>query len=233
MVNDGHFVLRQGSGLVGADYLGTSESLDRGQAADYRVLLRHFRHAHRKDYRDDGDKSLRYRRNRKADGKHEGIEHAFGVESAVSYQAEHEHEHADAEHQLCEYPAELGQLFLERGLSFLRLGYGGGDLAHLGIHSGAGHDHSAASVDGNAAHVAHIFSVAERNVAVVGGFKDAVGLFRRNGFSGKCGLLYLEACSLYYSSVCGDSVSGFENDDISGDKLLALHRHVFSVADDL
>ena len=62
-----------------------------------------------------------------------------------------------------------------------------GDLAHLGIHSGAGHDHSAASVDGNAAHVAHIFSVAERNVAVVGGFKDAVGLFRRNGFSGKCG----------------------------------------------
>ena len=72
-----------------------------------------------------------------------------------------------------------------------------------------------------------------KNVAVVGGFKDVVGLFRRNGFSGERRLLYLEACSLYYSSVCGDSVSGFENDDISGDKLLALNRHVFSVADDL
>ena len=67
VVNNGHLVLGQGAGLIGADYLGAAEGLNCGKLADKSLSLAHRGNAYRKDYRDDCRQSLGYGGDRKSD----------------------------------------------------------------------------------------------------------------------------------------------------------------------
>ena len=58
VVDNGHLILGEGAGLIGADYLSAAESLNCGELADYRILLRHVGNTYREDYRHDCDKAL-------------------------------------------------------------------------------------------------------------------------------------------------------------------------------
>jgi hypothetical protein len=75
----GHLVARQGAGLVRADYGRAAQCLDRRQAADDRVTLRHAPDA---DGQGDGEhrrQTLRDHRHRQCDSRHEHRHPGFPV----------------------------------------------------------------------------------------------------------------------------------------------------------
>ena len=101
--------------------------------------------------------------------------------------------------------AELGKLHLQRRELFLGLGQGAGDLAHLGVHTGADHDGATAAVYHGGTHVAHVLAVAERHVVGACGELDHVGvLLDRHGLAGKCGLFDLHRGALEDATVSRD-----------------------------
>ena len=100
MLDNGHLILRERSGLVRTDNLCASERLNRRQAADHRLPLRHARDADREYDRDNRRKSLRDRRDCKRHRDHEGREHRLKSVIACSHQAENKNEHADPEDEL-------------------------------------------------------------------------------------------------------------------------------------
>ena len=111
---------------------------------------------------------------------------------------------------------------MQRRLSVLSLGQSAGDLSHLRVHAGGGDDGSAAAVDHSAAHIDHVFPVAQGDVLLaVGKVDDVNKLADRHGLAGEGGLLYLETCTLEQASVCGDSVAGLQQHHIAHHKILA------------
>ena len=74
MLDDGHLVLRQRAGLVGAYHLSAAEGLDGGQAADNGIAFTHVRNADRQHDRDDRCKTLGYRSDGEGHGDHEGTQ---------------------------------------------------------------------------------------------------------------------------------------------------------------
>ena len=150
----------QRSGLVAADNLGAAQRLHRRQPADDGVSLGHVGHANRQHDGDNGGKAFGDGRHRKADRHHEEVNH--GVEGQLSG-AQHrkaEDDHADAKHKEGENLAELAELSLKGRLPASGLGQHAGNLAHFGVHSGAGHNGTAVAVDHGAAQIDHVFAVA-------------------------------------------------------------------------
>ena len=200
VVDDGHLVLGERTGLVRAYDLGAAEGLDGGQAADYSVAPGHVGDAYREHDRDDGREPLGYGGDGQRDGDHEAVEHDVEVEPAGAQYLHREYDDADSEHEPGQYPGELAELYLQRGLPLLGAGEGVGYLAHLGVHAGGGYDGAAASVGDRGAHVAHILAVAEGHV---GGVLEAV---------------------------CGDGVAGLEQHNVADDELRAGHDTYLAVA---
>ena len=109
-----------------------------------------------------------------------------------------------------------------------------GDLAHLGVHAGGGDDGGTAAVDHGAAHVDHILAVAEGDVLhLIDKVYRVDELQHGDGFAGQRGFLYLEAGAGEQAAVGGDCVARFEQDDVAGDKLLAVDRDELTVAQHL
>ena len=234
VIDNGHFVLREGTGLIGADDLCTSERFNRRQLAYDRVAARHIGNAYRKHDGNDRGKSLGYRRNGKADSHHEGVEYRLAREVGVhADKVDGKYHRADAEHEEAQDLAELIELELERCLLILCLRERVGYLAHLGLHT-SGNDHGfAASVNSRRAHIDHVLAVAERNFTVIGGVYCGCGLEHGNGFASQRRFLTLEAGALDQTAVGGDGISRFKHYDIAGDQLVAVQGDLLSVADDL
>ena len=100
MLDDGHPVLRQCAGLVGAYDLSAAESLNCGQAADDGIALTHVRDADRQHDRDDCCKPLGYRGDGEGHGDHEGAQNRVKREVTRDKKIEHKDENAYPEDKL-------------------------------------------------------------------------------------------------------------------------------------
>ena len=234
MIDNGHFVLRKGAGLIRAYDLRAAEGLNCRQAAYDGVALRHVGNADGQDHRNDGGKPLGYCSNSEGDGHHEGAEHDLEIKSARSYKLHSEYDHAYAEHEPCEHLAQLSELYLQRCLPVGGLRERIGNLAHLGIHTGCAHDHGAAAVNDRRAHICHVASVAEGNVPLaVGEVYDIYKLADRHGFARQGGLFDLQACIVYYPAVRGNCVARFKQHNVADNELLAVNGDYFPAAQHL
>ena len=90
-----------------------------------------------------------------------------------------------------------------------------------------------AAVHHGGTHVAHVLTVAERNV--VGTVeRDRVGvLLYRDGLAGKGGLLDLHGSALEHAAVGGNRVAGLKQHDVAGHELAGVQRDLLAIADDL
>ena len=230
-IDDGHAVLRQRAGLVRADDLCAAERLHSGQPADDGVAARHVRHADGEHDRDDGRKALRDGRYRKGDGHHERIHDHIGGQIARSQQLHAEDHDADAQHEPGEDFRELRELDLQRRLPVLRLRQRVRDLAHLRLHAGGGDDGASTAIYHRAAHVDHVFPVAEGHIgAGVVEPDDVDELCDGYRLARECGLFNFEAGIFNQATVCGHGVARLEQHDVAHDQLLAAHGHDFPVA---
>ena len=238
MLDDGHLVLGKRAGLVRADGLRAAERLDGREFADDRLALGHLGHAERKDDGHDGDQALGDGGDGERDGNHKGVEQGSrvgkDVAHAVAEDVNAKDHDADDKHHNGEDAAELGKLHLQRRELFLGLGQGAGNLAHLGVHTGADHDGATTAVHHGGTHVAHVLAVAERHVVGARGELDHVGvLLDRHGLAGECGLLDLHRGALEDAAVGRDGVARLEHDHVAGHELGARQMHELAVAQNL
>ena len=236
--DDGHFVLGKRAGLIGADGLRAAERLDSRELADDRLALGHLGHAERKDDGHDGDQALGDGGDGERYGNHKGVEQGSrvgkDVAHAVAEDVNAKDHDADDEHHNGEDAAELGKLHLQRRELFLGLGQGAGNLAHLGVHTGADHDGATTAVHHGGTHVAHVLAVAERHVVGARGELDHVGvLLDRHGLAGECGLLDLHRGALKDAAVGRDGIACLEHDHVAGHELGTRQVHELAVAQHL
>ena len=238
VLDDGHLVLGKGAGLVRADGLRAAKGLDGRKLADDRLALGHLGHAERKHDGHDGDQALGDGGDGERDGNHKGVEQGGrvgeDVAHAVADDIDAKDDDADDDHHDGKDAAELGELNLQRRELFLGLGQSAGDLAHLGVHTGADHDGAATAVHHGGAHVAHVLAVAERHVVGARGKLNHVGmLLYRHGLAGKGGFLDLHRGALEHAAVCRNGVARLEHDHIAGHELGARQVHELAVAQHL
>ncbi len=166
---DRHPVLGEGSRLVRADDVDRSEGFDGGQLPHDRVPLDHLLHADGEDDGDDGGQPLR----NGGDGEAHRLEEELQEVGHLGHppdpegcfcRLDGEHEAAEHEDDRAELPAEIGELFLERGLLPLVRPDQVGDLADFGLHAGPDRDADAPAVDGDRRHEARVPAVAEGNL---------------------------------------------------------------------
>ena len=108
VTNDGHAVLRQSSGLIGAYDLRAAERLDGGKPAYNGIALRHISNADGEHYGNDRRESLGYRRNGKADRNHKHVDNSAEylrriagqlIASADERVGEYKHAYAENDHR--------------------------------------------------------------------------------------------------------------------------------------
>ena len=229
MLHDGHLVLGQGTGLIRADNLRTSQRLHSRQLADDGVALRHVRHADGKHDGHHGCQSLRNRRHRQGNRYHKGIQNRVSADAGPkkSYRENH---HADSHYQHGQNLAELVQLQLQRSLFVLGLGQGGGDLTHLRMHTGSRNHGLAASVHYCGTHVNHVLAVAQRNVLLALQLQKAHQLVDRHRLSCQGRLLNLHAGTFDDTSVGRHRVARLQHHDIARNQLFALERNHLAIA---
>ena len=129
---------------------------------------------------------------------------------------------------------ELVQLLLERRLLVLGTCEGVGDLAHLGVHARGNNHGAATAVDHGRAHVAHVFTVAERDVlALVEHVENRGNLVDRHGLAREGGLFDLHGRALDDAAVRRDGVASLKNHEVANDKLGRRHGNHLAVAHDL
>ena len=238
VLDDGHLVLGKGAGLVGADGLRAAEGLDGRKLADNRLALGHLGHAERQHDGHDGDQALGDGSDGERDSDHKGVEQGGrvgkDVAHAVAEDVNAKDHDADDNHHDGEDAAELGELHLQRRELFLGLGQGAGNLAHLGIHTGADYDGAATAVHNGGTHVAHVLAVAERHVIGARGKLDHVGvLLYGHGLAGECGLFDLHRGALEDAAVGRNGVARLEHDHVTGHELGARQMHELAVAQHL
>ena len=237
MVNDGHFVLGESTGLVRADDLGTTESLNRGELTDNSVSLRHIGNANRENDGNDGSKSLGNRRNRKRDRDHKGVENRLKSDrsggNVCTNHLNTEDYNANSNNEVGEDLGKTCELDLKGSLALLSLCKRVCDLTHLGVHTGSNYNCFAAAVNYRRAHKYHIFSVAESNVAVITCGERAVLLVNGHGLTGESRLLDLERSTLEDTRVCGNGISGLKDDNVADYEVLAGNEDHLAVTDNL
>ena len=128
-LQNGHLVLREGSGLVRTDHRGAAEGLDRGKLADQGVAADHLLHPQGQADGHDRRQPFRHGGDRQADGRHEQIDDVgllggqivekADIENAhqmgVADEAVDEDDAADDQADRPEDLAQLLQLLLEGG----------------------------------------------------------------------------------------------------------------------
>ena len=163
-VYHGHFVLGQGSCLVGADDLSAAQGFHSGQPADDGIAFRHVGHADGKNHGDYGGKAFRDGRYGEGNGDHEGVKGEGEVKASGPDDLDGENHHADGQHDPGQDAGKLAEFSLQGRLALLRLFQRVGNFSHFRLHSG-GSDHSASTtINHGASHVDHIFPVAKRDV---------------------------------------------------------------------
>ena len=231
MVHDGHFVLRESSGLVGTDNLRAAEGFDGGEPFDYGLFLRHFGHPHGKDDGDDGRKSFGNGGDGERDRDDKAVEDDFECEISFENELKREDEHTDTEHDIAQNLRQFIEAFLQRSDLVLSLSENIGDLAHFRLHAGRHDDDLCAAVYDGAAHVDHIFSVAQGDVLAVLGH-ELFGLFVcGDALARQSGFFRLQGSAFEDAAISGDGISGFEDDDIPDDDFLALYGEELTAAD--
>ena len=233
VLHNRHLVLRQRTGLVRADDLCAAQRLHSRKAADDGIALGHVRYADGEYDGNDGGKALGDGRDGKTDRYHERTDDDVEVEIARLDKAEGEDEYADAEHQPAQDLTELRQLFLQRSLSLFGLRQRACDLAHLGVHTGARDEDTSAAVYYGAAHIGHVFAVAQGDVLAVVEAQCGNDFVHGYAFARERGFLDLQAGALQNAAVCGHGVAGFQNDNVARHQLLAFQRDLFAAADHL
>ena len=233
MLDDGHLVLGQGAGLVRADNLRAAQRFDSGQPADDCVALGHIGHADRKHDGDNGGQAFGDGGDSQRNRDHEGRDNRIQAELAGGEHVKRKDEDADHDDKLGQGLAKVAELALQRGLLFFGGGQDAGDLAHLGVHAGAGHNHAAAAVHNGRAHIGHVLAVAQRHIlavrAKVEGFDELVD---RDAFTGQGGFLDLERGAFQDAAVGGNGIAGFQQHHIAGDNLGRVEGHGFAVTQD-
>ncbi len=183
---DGHLVLGEGAGLIGADDGGRTEGLDRRQAADEGMAVDHLAHAQGQADGDHGRQAFGHGGDGQADGDHEHTPSGVDEPAQPSQIGEDQSDRPPAQPNPGSCPARPGALqgsgFLLDGLKHL------GDQADLGVHAGADHHAAAAAVIDQRAHEGGILAVAQGNLV----FQADVGVFlhrariRRSGRLLRC-----------------------------------------------
>ena len=230
MIHHRHLVLGQGSGFVGADHLGAAQGFHSSQPPDHRIAFGHIGHADGQHHGDHRGQSLRNGRHRQRYRHHEGIQNHLQVEVPGHDQVEYENEHADAQHQLGQHPAQFFQLPLQGRLLLLGLGQGTGDFAHLRIHAGVGDHGFAPAINHGGAHVAHVLPVTQGDVTLL--LAEAQGfqhLVHRHRLPGEGGLFYFERGVFDYPPVGRDCVAGFQHNHVPGHQLVGVKCRQFSI----
>ena len=222
---DGHLVLGQGAGLVGADDGGRAQGLDGGQPADQDAHAGHALHPQRQRHGGDGGQPLGHR----GDGQRDAdLQHV--QERVAAKPARQDDDEAERQDDADQQATELGQLPLERRVPVVRLLDQRADLADLGAHAGGGDEHPAAPVRDRRAHEEHVPPVAERRVLVGDGFD---GLGDRLRLAGQGGLLHLQPHALDDAPVGGHPRPGVEDDDVAGHQLGRGDLVLLPIADDV
>ena len=238
VLDDGHLVLSKRASLVGADGLRAAERLDSRELADNRLALGHLGHAKRQHDGHDGDQALGDGGDGERDGDHKGVEQGSrvgeNVAHAVAEDIDAKDHDTDDDNHNGKDAAELGELHLQRRELFLGLGKSAGNLAHLGVHTGADHDGATATVHHGGAHVAHVLTVAEWHVVGARGELDHVGvLLDRHGLAGQRGLFDLHRGALEHAAIGRDGVARLEHDHVARHELGARQMYELAVAQHL
>ena len=132
---DGHLVLGECTGLVGENDGGRSQGLDRGEALDQGVALRHTPHTTgERDGRHDGE-ALGDAGYGQCDG---GLDHEAQVTACQD--AGQDDRRTDSQGGPHEAPAQAIEPLLEGGGLLLGFFDQGGDVAQLGVHASGDHD---------------------------------------------------------------------------------------------
>ena len=143
---------------------------------------------------------------------------------AAGPQQLHAEDHgADDQHQPGERLGELVQLDLQGRLSLDGLGQRAGDLAHFRIHAGGGDHYGGTAIGHGAAHIDHVFPVAQRDIlCALRKIDDVDKLGHGDGFAGEGGFLHLQAGAFQNAAVCGDGIAGLQQNDITHHQILAV-----------
>ena len=222
---DGHAVLGQGAGLVGADDGHAAQAFHRLEFTDDGVLLGHFPGAEGEDDGHDGAEGLGDGGHRQSDGEEEGTHDVLATDQNVHAEDDGA-EDEDADGQLL---AELVQRDLQGGLL---LGGGlqqGSDLAHLGLHAGAGDQELAPAIGDETAGEDHVGAVAQGHIPLDG----LHGLFHGEGLAGEGGFCGLQAGRFQHTAVGTDGITGLQDDDVTGNHFTAGDLDDLPVSQDL
>ena len=222
---DGHAVLGEGAGLVGADDGHAAQTFHRLELADDGVLLGHLPGAEGEDDGDDGAEGLGDGGHRQGDGEEEGA-HDVLAPDQNAHGEDDGAEDQDADGQLL---AELVQGDLQGGLLLGGRLQQGSDLAHFRVHTGAGDQELASAIGDKAAGEDHVGAVAQGHFP----FNGVHGLFHGEGLTGEGCLGGLQAGGLQHATVGADSVACFQDDDVTGDHFTAGDLDDLPVPQDL
>ncbi len=156
----GHFVARQGAGLVGADHRHRAQRLHRRQAAHDGTAAGHHRGADGERDGDDGGQALGYCRHRQPDHGEEDVQRRHADRVA----AVEESEQSDAEDEERDLARELVEPTGERRGETGDLAHHSADAPDLGA-AASRHHHAAplTGADGGAG-IGHAGAVADRRV---------------------------------------------------------------------
>ncbi len=238
---DGHAIQRERAGLVRTDERGRAECLDRVQATHERVVLRHPAYSQRERHGDD-------RRQPLGDGGHcerHGDEQPLGHVLSEGVVLEHREKRArlglrreedlldeddrcddqDDDRDALAHDFELG---LERRDLVAGAGQQVGDVAHLGVLAGSGHEHAAATDRYRRAGEDHVAPVAERHVLA---FDDVAVFADRLALAGERALDHAKSGGLDKPPVGRDAVARLEQHHVAGHEVLGAHVGLNTVAD--
>jgi hypothetical protein len=219
---DGHLVLGEGAGLVGADDSGAAEGLDRGEAADQGAAAGHGGDADGEEDGDRGGEALGDRADGDGDGGVEGVDEVGALGGL-----EGEEGGGEAEDDPDEELGEAGDLAGERGGDLGGAGDHPGDPAGLGAIAGGDDDAHSCPKGHMGAGEGHAEAITDAG----GGVDGDRALDGRDGLAGEGGLVDLEVADLDQAEVGGDGVARLEVDEVADDEGLGADTAAAAVAE--
>ena len=226
---NGHLVLREGAGLVGADDGGRTERLHRGQLADDHAPPGHPLRAQGEHDGGDRGEALRHGRHREGhrqqQHRHEGGHRTHLLDEDDG----HGHDQGDRDDDPAQEPSDVRELPLQRRLLRGRAAQQPGYGSNLGVGAGSGDDRATAAVaDGRPAQD-HVRAVAEADLD-----RDRRHVLRdRRALAGQRRLHRLQRHRLEDARVRGHGRALLDQQDVAGDETGGRHAAALAVAQHL
>ena len=156
-----HLVAGERTGLVGADDGGGAQRLHRMQLLHDGMVCGHALHTESQHDGEDGRQAFRHGGDGKRNGEQQRVDDVMHAMEAFEHRERHQHHHGNDAHGDAENLRDVVHFLLQRrGVVF-----GGlqqvGDLAHLRVHAGAGHDGTAGALRHGRAVEHHVRAVAQ------------------------------------------------------------------------